>query len=112
MQATPVRCVSAEGILHRQQSDNFHQEHSMEILYTEDMHFTPRECHMQGMPGMQTFSQQQFSSSSVPEQQISHFQMMATPSQEATYAPTPQPQTPCNTTFQQYSANAIVQERL
>ena len=93
MQATPVQCVSTESIPHRQQSENFHQEHSMEILYTEDMHFTHHEHHMQGIPGIQTFSQWQFSSSSVPEQQISHFQMMATPSRESTYPPTPQPQT-------------------
>ena len=99
MQATPVQHVSAEGIPHRQQSDNFHQEHSMEISYTEDMHFTPHERHMQGIPGMQTFSQWQFSSSSVPEQQISHFQMMATSSREATYAPTHQPQTPVTPPF-------------
>ena len=93
MQATPIWHVSTESIPHRQQSENFHQEHSMEILYTEDMHFTRREHHMQGIPGIQTFSQRQFSSSSVPEQQISHFQMMATPSRESTYPPTPQPQT-------------------
>ena len=93
MQATPVQRVSTESIPHRQQSENFCQEHSMEILYTEDMHFTRREHHMQGIPGIQTFSQWQFSSLSVPEQQISHFQMMAIPSRESTYPPTPQLQT-------------------
>ena len=42
---------------------------------------------------MHTFSQWQFSSTSVPEQQISEFQMMATSSQESSYPPTPQLQT-------------------
>ena len=42
---------------------------------------------------MHTFSQQQFSSTSVPKQQSSNFQMMATPSRESTYPHTPQPQT-------------------
>ena len=93
MHATPVWHVSTESMLHRQQSENFHEEHSMENLYTEDMHFSHCEHHMQGIPGMHTFSQWQFSSTSVPEQQISNFQMMATPSRESTYPPTPQPQT-------------------
>ena len=33
MQATPVRHVSTESIAQRQQSENFHQEHSMEMAY-------------------------------------------------------------------------------
>ena len=57
MQATAVQHVSAEGIPHRQQSDSFQQEHSMEMSYTEDMHFTPHERHMQGIPGIETLSQ-------------------------------------------------------
>ena len=93
MQATPVQHVSTESIPHRQQSENFHQEHSMEMVYTEDRHFSGREHHMQGIPGIQTFSQRQFSSSSLPEQQTCHFQMMATPSCNSTYPARPQPQT-------------------
>ena len=94
MQATPVQHLSAEGIPHRQQSDSFHQEDSLDISYTENMHFTPRERHIQGIPGIDTFSEQHYSSASTfPEQQMSHFQMMTTPSWEATYAPTPQPHT-------------------
>ena len=93
MQATPVWRVSTESMPHRQQSENFREEHSMEHQYTEDMRFSRHEHHMQGIPGMHTFSQRQFSSTSVPEQQISKFQMMATPSRESTYPPTPQPQT-------------------
>ena len=87
MQATPVRRVSTESMPHRQQSENFREEHSMEHQYTEDMHFSRHEHHMQGIPGMHTFSQRQFSSTSVPDQQISKFQMMATPSQESRTAP-------------------------
>ena len=58
------------------------------------MHFTPPECHMQGLPSMDTFSAQHYSSAStVPDQKISAscFQMMTTPSREAAYAPTPHP---------------------
>ena len=93
MQATPVRRVSTESIVQRQQSENFHQEHSMEMAYTEDRHFSHHEHHMQGIPGIQTFSQWQFSSSSLPEQQTCHFQMMATPSHDSTYPARAQPQT-------------------
>ena len=93
MQATPVCRVSTESIVQRKQSENFHQEHSMEMAYTEDGHFSHREHHMQGIPGIQTFSQQQFSSSSLPEQQTCHFQMMATPSHDSTYPARAQPQT-------------------
>ena len=93
IQATPVWCVSTESMPHRQQSENFHEEHSMEHQYTEDMRFSHCEHHMQGIPGMHTFSQRQFSSTSVPEQQSSNFQMMATPSRESTYPHTSQPQT-------------------
>ena len=84
MQATPVQHVSTESIMQRQQSENFHQQHSMEMAYTQDRHFSRREHHMQGIPGIQTFPQQQFSSS-LPEQQQHHFQMMATPSHDSTY---------------------------
>ena len=93
MQATPVWCVSTESIAQRQQSENFHQEHSMEMAYTEDRHFSRCEHHMQGIPGIQTFSQQQFSSSSLPEQPTCNFQMMATPSRNSTYPARAQPQT-------------------
>ena len=93
IQATPLWRVSTESMPHRQQSENIREEHSMEHQYTEDMHFSRHEHHMQGIPGMHTFSQQQFSSTSVPEQQSSNFQMMATPSRESTYPHTPQPQT-------------------
>ena len=68
IQATPVWRVSTGSMLHRQQSENFREEHSMEHQYTEDMRFSHREHHMQGIPRMHTFSQCQFSSTSVPEQ--------------------------------------------
>ena len=93
MQATPVRCVSTESIAQRQQSENFRQEHSMEMAYTEDRHFSRREHHMQGIPGIQTFSQRQFSSSLPEQQQQQHFQMMATPSRDSTYPARAQLQT-------------------
>ena len=93
MQATPVQHVSTEGMPHRQQSENFREEHSMEHQFTEDMRFSHHEHQVQGIPGMHTFSQWQFSSTSVPDQQISKFQMMALPSWESTYPPTPQLQT-------------------
>ena len=93
MQATPVRRVSTESIAQRQQSENFHQEHSMEMAYTEDRHFSCRQHHMQGIPGIQTFSQWQFSSSLPEQQQQHHFQMMATPSHDSTYSARAQLQT-------------------
>ena len=93
MQATPVRRVSTESIAQRQQSENFHQEHSMEMAYTEDRHFSHLQHHMQGIPGIQTFSQRQFSSSLPEQQQQHHFQMMATPSRASTYPARAQPQT-------------------
>ena len=93
MQATPVQLVSTESIVQRQQSENFHQEHSMEMAYTEDRHFSCRQHHMQGIPGIQKFSQWQFSSSLPEQQQQNHFQMMATPSHNSTYPARAQPQT-------------------
>ena len=93
MQATPVQRVSTESIAQRQQSENFHQEHSMEMAYTEDRHFSRREHHMQGIPGIQTFSQWQFSSSLPEHQRQHHFQMMAAPSRHSTYPARAQPQT-------------------
>ena len=50
MQATPVQHVSTESMTHRQQSENFREKHSMEHQYTEDMHFSHHEHHMQSIP--------------------------------------------------------------